>query len=541
MNSIRTKLAVATIGAVVTIMIIAAVFGIVAVRNTGKESSEQMLRMMCEAGQKNLNVIFEDVEQDVQTTSAYVESDLEGVSDEQLSEHLDHVRDFFAKVIYRTNGIMTYYYRIDPEISTKEKGFWYVNTDGEGFKSHEVTDITQYDTEDTTQLVWFTVPKYKGQSVWLPPYITDNLDVRVMSYNIPIFYNQEFVGVIGIELDYTYLKKMVDNIKLYKNGYAFVNDKEGNLVYHPRMDVTTMKQLPAAPAGMDSKDELITYEYEGEKKMAACLPLANGDWLNVSAPLKEINAEWHKWITALLITLAVLLAAFVLIILRYTGKLTKPLRDLTKAAQQIDEGNYDTHLEYNGNDEIGILTHTFSRVTAHLKNYITDLNDLAYADALTSLHNKGAFDIYVNNMQAEINELGAALEFAVCIFDCNDLKVVNDDNGHDKGDLYLKETAETISSVFEHSPVFRIGGDEFATLLTDADYKHRDKLIRQFDKKCEEKRKNETKAWEMVDVARGIAVYDPHEDRSVYDVIRRADRSMYENKWEIKRGRDNRS
>lgn len=39
--------------------------------------------------------------------------------------------------------------------------------------------------------------------------------------------------------------------------------------------------------------------------------------------------------------------------------------------------------------------------------------------------------------------------------------------------------------------VFRIGGDEFATLLTDADYKHRDKLIRQFDKKCEEKRTND--------------------------------------------------
>ena len=54
MNSIRTKVAGATIGAVVIIMIIAAVFGVVAVRNTGRESSEQMLHMLCEAGQKNL-------------------------------------------------------------------------------------------------------------------------------------------------------------------------------------------------------------------------------------------------------------------------------------------------------------------------------------------------------------------------------------------------------------------------------------------------------------------------------------------------------
>lgn len=55
-----------------------------------------------------------------------------------------------------------------------------------GSVEHQVTDITLYDTEDTSQLVWYTVPKATGEAVWLPPYITDNLDVRVLSYNVPI-------------------------------------------------------------------------------------------------------------------------------------------------------------------------------------------------------------------------------------------------------------------------------------------------------------------------------------------------------------------
>lgn len=538
MHSIKTKLSAVTIGAVIIVMLVATVFGVIAIRNTGMSSAEQTLHMLCEAGEKNLNSAFEDVEQDVQTISAYVESDLDGVSDEKLSAHLDRVSDFFAKVISRTNGIMTYYYRIDPTLSEDVKGFWYVNLDGDGFKEHEVTDITQYDTEDTSQLVWFTVPKVKGESVWLPPYITDNLDVRVISYSIPVYYNKQFVGVIGIELDYSYMAQLVDNITLYENGYAFISDKEGNIVYHPRMDVTTMKVLPEIPKGMDDEDKIIRYEYDGVEKMAYCLPLVNGNRLNVSVPLKEINARWHNWIMALVITFAVLLAAFIFIILKYTGKITKPLQELTKAAKQIDEGNYDTHLEYNGNDEIGILTRTFNRVTAHLKNYITDLNDLAYADALTSLHNKGAFDIFINNVQTEMNELGSALEFAVCMFDCNNLKTVNDENGHDKGDIYLKETAEVICEVFEHSPVFRIGGDEFAALLLDKDYARRDQLLEAFDAKCAERQAEYEKDWERVDVARGLAVYDPQEDRSVNDVVRRADRLMYENKWTSKRGRD---
>ncbi len=85
--------------------------------------------------------------------------------------------------------------------------------------------------------------------------------------------------------------------------------------------------------------------------------------------------------------------------------------------------------------------------------------------------------------------------------------------------------------MFSHSPVFRIGGDEFAAILIDDDYRNREKLLKQFDESCTEKRRTETAVWEKVDVARGIAVYDPNEDGSVNDVVRRADKNMYEDKW----------
>jgi diguanylate cyclase (GGDEF)-like protein len=138
-------------------------------------------------------------------------------------------------------------------------------------------------------------------------------------------------------------------------------------------------------------------------------------------------------------------------------------------------------------------------------------------------------------MQTDIREhVNRKIEFAVCIFDCNDLKSVNDVNGHDKGDIYLKETAAIICEVYKHSPVFRVGGDEFAALLLNRDYRNRDELLRLFDEKCAEKRKDARRAWEKVSVARGMAVYDPEEDESVNDVVRRADKLMYENKWNIK-------
>lgn len=376
MHSLRTKITAVTISAIIITMIIATVFGVVAIRNIGRNSSEQSLRLLCEAGQKNLDTSLLDVEQDVHTISAYVESDLDGLDDQKLQAHLDRVSDYFKKVLYKTNGIMTYYYRIDPYISQNVKGFWFVNTDGEGFQEHQVTDITRYDTGDTSQLVWFTVPKSTGESVWLPPYITDNLDARVISYNTPVYLDDRFVGVIGIELDYTFLAEIIDNITLYGHGYAFINDAEGKLVYHPYMDVATMDTLPDVPEGIVSEDAIAHYSFEGVEKMSVSLPLCNGDRLNVSVPMNEINASWQRWIAMIIIAFGILLAAFIAFIMRFTGRITKPLQDLTRVAEQIGQGNYDHTLDYDGDDEIGVLTHTFSRVTTNLKKYIASLNNL---------------------------------------------------------------------------------------------------------------------------------------------------------------------
>ena len=540
MHSIRTKITALTVGAIIIVMAVAAVSGVSAIRNLGTKSADRILLLLCESGEKNLDYYFESVEQSVEMVSAYVESDLDGtngIDDERLQQHIDSVSVIFKKLTYKTNGVLTYYYRIDPTISETVKGFWYVNLEGEGFVEHEVTDITLYDTENTDELVWFTVPKATKKPIWLPPYITDNLDLRVISYNVPIYFEDVFVGVIGIEIDYSTMAEQVDSITLYDNGYAFINDAEGNIVYHPRINVTEMETQPKVPFGMLDTNKFIRYTYEGVDKQAVWLPLSNGMRLNVTVPVNEINAEWIKWSISIVVIFGLLLLLFVFMIMQFAGHITKPLRDITEAAEQVGAGNYDYTLKYSGNDEVGILSQTFEKLILHLKSYISDLNDLAYADALTSLHNKGAFDICVKDLQARMNVKGTLPEFAVCIFDCNDLKKVNDQNGHDKGDLYLKKAASVICEVFEHSLVFRIGGDEFAAILMDHDFRNREELLKRFDETCTGKCNASGERWEQIDVARGMAVFDPNDDLSVSDVVRRADKLMYENKRMLKEKR----
>ena len=551
MKSIRTRLIMLTALAIIVAVTAATVVAVVAVKNIGNNSSEQILSLMCQTGEKNLDAYFISVEQSVEYVSRFVHEDLDGTSLDKLAEHVDKTRDVFEKTAYKTNGVLTYYYRIDPtvsdavrssnpEASDAVRGFWYTNLDGNGFTEHVVTDIALYDTESTDNLVWFTVPKATGKPIWLPPYVTDNLDVRVISYNVPIYRKGDFIGVVGIEIDYTTMAEQVNNIKLFDNGYAFINDAEGTIIYHPRIDVTrlTPETTPKVPEGLLSESKFISYEYDGVDKQAVWMPLHNGMRLNVSVPVDEINGNWRYMIVVIILISAALLILFIILTLRLTGSIIKPLRKLTEVAEQLDAGDYDVKFDYKERDEVGILANTFNRLIAHLKGYVTDMNSLAYGDALTSVRNKGAFDIHLREIQAQMDNPNET-EFAVGIFDCDELKKINDLYGHDKGDIYLKNACSLICKVFKSSPVFRIGGDEFAAILRGKDFKNREELEKAFMDQSAELTAQAENPWEEVRVAMGVAVYDSGSDTSVEDVIRRADKLMYDNKRERKAERKN--
>ena len=166
---------------------------------------------------------------------------------------------------------------------------------------------------------------------------------------------------------------------------------------------------------------------------------------------------------------------------------------------------------------------------------VRDLNRRVNVDALTSVRNKGAFDDYIRNLQDRLDG-GTSIEFAIGMFDCNNLKRINDSHGHDKGDIYLKKASMLICKVFQHSPVFRVGGDEFAVVLMNEDFRNRVDLMNQFEDRQKESWDSAENKWQEIRVAFGVAVYDSIKDQNVSDTVRRADKIMYENKRQSKAG-----
>ena len=150
-------------------------------------------------------------------------------------------------------------------------------------------------------------------------------------------------------------------------------------------------------------------------------------------------------------------------------------------------------------------------------------------DPLTGVYNKHAYIDEELDIDRRIGE-GNMEDFALVIFDLNNLKKTNDSSGHEAGDNYIIKATQLISTLFPNTPVYRVGGDEFIVILTKDNYKSRHDALKGFNQVVDENLANN----DINVVAAGISDYNKEEDTNILQIFRRADAAMYDRKRELK-------
>lgn len=205
--------------------------------------------------------------------------------------------------------------------------------------------------------------------------------------------------------------------------------------------------------------------------------------------------------------------------------------------------------EARGRNEISSLSLQFAELILeldeHIRNLVStkkelkdtrhladEMNALARKDALTGVRNKTAYDGEARRLEWKIAD--GKKDFGLAMIDLNFLKRINDTYGHDQGDIAIKKLCQIICNIFKHSPVFRIGGDEFVVILEKTDLLNIELLVTEFNSKIEMLSNDESlEPWEKVSAAIGYAVFKTP-DKNVSDVFHRADQNMYERKKQMK-------
>lgn len=248
---------------------------------------------------------------------------------------------------------------------------------------------------------WYQIPKELDRPAWTEPYYDEGAGNIIMAtYSVP-FYKEidgkrKFMGVVTADVSLEWLRKIVASIKIGDTGYGFLLSKNGTFVTHPdpklvmNETIFSVAEAKADPGLRTLGRKLI----RGEQGFApfrslvtdkACwmvyAPLATSKWsLGVLFPKTELMADITRLNGTVLFLAITGFFIILAVIVWIAGTITRPLRALSRATEQVAVGNLDVEVPPIGTgDEVGTLASAFNAMRSSLKQYIQELTETTAA------------------------------------------------------------------------------------------------------------------------------------------------------------------
>ena len=517
-QSMQFKVLITLISAMLAVTMFIGGLSIYEVDQFVQNQTEDFVNVTCERDASQINDVFGDMESAVRIMESYVYGLINSREDivnlQRQNEIMELSKNMFIDVAKNTNDAVAYYLRFKPEISHSTSGFFYSKTkERDDFILFEPTDLSLYDKDDTEHVGWYWQPYEAKKPIWMQPYYNQNNDIYMISYVVPLYLDNEFFGVVGMDFDFTVLTDKIHSMKVYENGFAHL-EYEGELIHDK------------------DKGDNKKYCDKSKEYLRVSRELTNGMTLVLSASYNDIRQIRYDIGLKIVYVVLILAILFSLIAAYVVRRISQPLKELTDASVKLSNGDYDVEIKHSDTYEIKLLITAFENMILHLKEHERLQHILAYRDSLTGLRNTNSYKAWISDFDKEIESKNS--EFGVVVLDINYLKETNDKYGHDVGNRLIVAAAGIISGIFKRSPVFRIGGDEFLVILQNRDLDNIDILLKKFDEECSNKSLTINNEIIPVSVAKGFAKYDYSKDKSFLDVFNKADDAMYENKREIK-------
>ncbi|MBR6840217.1 MAG: hypothetical protein IKM82_06470, partial [Oscillospiraceae bacterium] len=191
MHSIRFKITAITVAAILVSILAVFTASFLIIRSETDQNSVGMMNLIDEDTRKSLEKYFQSIEQSVEIAANIAVEDLDSIFlvecgairpsgaadtrtaeqraalDAYLRDYCTRIQAYFSGVADYTQGVTSYYYCIDPEISENEHGFFYKKIGKTGFIEQPPLDAQQLETDEILGASWYETAVRHGRPVWI--------------------------------------------------------------------------------------------------------------------------------------------------------------------------------------------------------------------------------------------------------------------------------------------------------------------------------------------------------------------------------------
>ncbi|WP_051537894.1 hybrid sensor histidine kinase/response regulator [Treponema sp. C6A8] len=380
-KSLLSQLAIRTISFSLVFFIPLAFLTMHFQKNAIKQSIKQTAFLVAEGKAAEINPILTQVEHSVSVLEERLLSTLDEnrfATDQSYREdYIQRAEDWFEDIARFTPGAATSWFRLEKERYGNTAGVFMTGDRYGGFVSVKPTDLSEYSENDREHVGWYYEPLVAGEPVWMLPYENRNVDIKMITYVIPFYRNGIFLGVVGMDIELAYLKRLVDNIKI-SNTLAFLMDSNYNLIYHPDypnglpsvMYDHEFSQIAAYASTDNNQAKIYKCHWQGVTQHIIFKKLQNGSILGIS--IEDIVARKARFRISML-SFSLFLTIFVLfyfLVFFISRKIISPISELIEDSRRLSRGELGIIIKYKADNEIGLLADSIRMMEKQLKEYI---------------------------------------------------------------------------------------------------------------------------------------------------------------------------
>ena len=300
-------------------------------------------------------------------------------------------------------GLVASYIRYDPFLTYGTSGTFFTDADNDG-KPEAVTptDLAAYDPSDMEHVGWFYTPLKNKKATWMEPYFNANINKTIISYVSPVYLQSgKDFGVLGVDFDFAYLNKLLDEHQKFHEKECFLLNAEGKILFHP--DYTEGENFGEILGGKYKKvlAEILNkeegYVNEGSAKNAVLLgyhALSNGWKIVITPSHKAIYGDIEILKNTLFIFISVYLLFMLALSVILGNRQARPILSLTKSVKKLSEGSLDEEIKVRSKNEIGALAKGLRQLVGQLKEYRLYIQEIT--DSLNEMQD-GNLDIRLKN------------------------------------------------------------------------------------------------------------------------------------------------